>query len=243
MISRIQTSLMMALNLSIVLPITLSFSPSTISPPRSFSLGSTSINSEDDALWLLSRAKDCATSGSCSVDEAEGFLRDVVRVQSSCVAGTLTGQDVCHDVGLAAEVVAGLRMKISNANSVGASDVLFSNGSLALRDSPSPLRSAVITFCVLYAASVLTHSGGINSHSAASLDVVPFTPQEWWWSVRDGYLPSMLETYFKSGGLEVNLDDVPGMMTSPMTAKEWMYAAKDGYVGDAASHVFRNGGL
>lgn len=53
----------------------------------------------------------------------------------------------------------------------------------------------------------------------------------------------MLETYFKSGGLEVNLDDVPGMMTSPMTAKEWMYAAKDGYVGDAASHVFRNGGL
>ena len=32
-------------------------------------------------------------------------------------------------------------------------------------------------------------------------DTTPFTMQEWWWALHDGYLPSMVEHYMRNGGL------------------------------------------
>jgi hypothetical protein len=32
-------------------------------------------------------------------------------------------------------------------------------------------------------------------------DVTPFTMQEWWWAMKDGYVANMIEFYFRNGGL------------------------------------------
>uniref|UniRef100_A0A7S2EQI0 Uncharacterized protein n=1 Tax=Trieres chinensis TaxID=1514140 RepID=A0A7S2EQI0_TRICV len=217
------------------------FSVGSAAPTSATSLNSHAIDSEEDAVWLMTKAKECAHSDSCSIDEAEGYLRDVVHVQSSCVAGTLAGREACDDIGFAAEVVSALREKIENGRSrVGAGNVVVSGGALAIDDSLSPFQVGILALACLYAAAVLS---SVGSSSQLPLDVVPFTPQEWWWSVRDGYVGDMVSQYVKNGGLVVSSNDI-GEFTSPSaTAEEWMWAMRGGYVGDMVSHVFRNGGI
>ena len=70
--------------------------------------------SETDAYALMLRARECANSDSCSIDEAEDYLREVVHIQGSCVAGNLAGQQLCDDIQFASEVISGLRNKIEN---------------------------------------------------------------------------------------------------------------------------------
>ena len=69
---------------------------------------------EADAYALMLRARECANSDSCSIDEAEDYLREVVHIQGSCVAGNLAGQQLCDDIQFASEVISGLRNKIEN---------------------------------------------------------------------------------------------------------------------------------
>jgi len=69
---------------------------------------------EADAYALMLRARECANSDSCSIDEAEDYLREVVHIQGSCVAGNLAGQQLCEDIQFASEVISGLRNKIEN---------------------------------------------------------------------------------------------------------------------------------
>jgi hypothetical protein len=61
---------------------------------------------------LLSSASLCANSESCSLESAESYLREIIHVQAGCAAGTISGKDICNDVGRTSEVVAGLREKI-----------------------------------------------------------------------------------------------------------------------------------
>jgi hypothetical protein len=68
---------------------------------------------------LLSSASLCANSETCSIESAESYLREIIHVQSGCVAGTVTGQEVCNDVGRTSEVVAGLREKIRRGAAKG----------------------------------------------------------------------------------------------------------------------------
>ena len=68
--------------------------------------------SEDKYPALLNNASLCAHSDSCPIDSAEGYLREIVHIQSGCAAGTLSGHAVCDDVLDVAEVVADLREKI-----------------------------------------------------------------------------------------------------------------------------------
>ena len=71
-------------------------------------------HTEEDAMhtYLLHRAEQCALSDSCSIDDARVYLSEVINVQSGCAAGTLVGDDICHDQGHVAEIVASLRVKI-----------------------------------------------------------------------------------------------------------------------------------
>ena len=68
--------------------------------------------SELDAKFLMQRARNCANSDECSLEEAEVYLSDILRVQSGCASGALLGQDICDNQDIAAEVVASLRAKI-----------------------------------------------------------------------------------------------------------------------------------
>jgi len=74
-------------------------------------------DNEDDAAYLLHKAEECALSDSCSVDDAKLFLREVIHLESGCVAGTLVGDAICNDTDHVAEIVSTLRAKIERGES------------------------------------------------------------------------------------------------------------------------------
>jgi len=253
MIIRIHASVALALTLSSAT----AFSRSSIAPKPAFSISTSplhafAINSEDDALWLLRKAEECANSDSCSIDDARSYLRDVVTIQSGCVTGTLAGGEVCDDVGYAAEVVAGLREKIKKS-SVG-SYALSAGGSLSILEPASnpldvPLQAALIILASVYVASILATNPGVSNVPFMGEYAVPFTAQEWWWALRDGYLGDMAREYGQHGGLmQMMTTSTPGAMSEagasvPFTPQEWWWAFRDGYVSDMASEYLRHGGL
>jgi hypothetical protein len=70
---------------------------------------------EEDAVYLMQRATQCANSEECSIEDAQEYLGDVLLVQGGCTAGVLEGQDVCNNQDVAAELVANLRAKIERS--------------------------------------------------------------------------------------------------------------------------------
>jgi hypothetical protein len=69
-------------------------------------------NDQDlDETFLMQRAEACASSDSCSLQDARTCLDDVLHVQSGCLGKTVLGS-VCENVDAAAELVANLRQKI-----------------------------------------------------------------------------------------------------------------------------------
>jgi hypothetical protein len=71
---------------------------------------------EEDAVYLMQRASNCANSDECSIEDAEEYLGDVLFVQGGCTAGVLEGHDVCNNADVAAEIVANLRAKIEQGS-------------------------------------------------------------------------------------------------------------------------------
>jgi hypothetical protein len=74
------------------------------------------METENQARWILSRAKQCAYDDECSVDDANILLREMIHLQSGCVTGTLVGHDLCEEQDVAADVVARLREKTKNGS-------------------------------------------------------------------------------------------------------------------------------
>merc|ERR1719223_2659430 len=70
-------------------------------------------------------------------------------------------------------------------------------------------------------------------------DIAPITMQEWWWSVRDGYLPLLLKEYFTNGGLAGS--DLSS--SDAFTPQEWSHAIQGGYLDQMISQTFSYGGL
>jgi len=199
--------------------------------------------SEADAYTLMLRARECANSDSCSIDEAEDYLREVVHIQGKCVAGNLAGQQLCDDIQFAAEVISGLRNKIENG-SQQLSVAMSASGSAVLSPADPSKQLAKNVFLglgFLYAALVIS----MAVHPVASTDeVLPFTAQEVWWSIRDGYALDLMSHYLRHGGLSIG-ESAFGSDAAvvSLTPQEWWWAVRDGYLGDAMSHVGRNGGL
>jgi hypothetical protein len=77
-------------------------------------VGSIIHETEDDARFIMSQAKQCAY-GECSVSDAKILLREILHVQSGCASGTLVGHDVCEEIDVAADVVAHLRVKADDS--------------------------------------------------------------------------------------------------------------------------------
>jgi hypothetical protein len=70
------------------------------------------METEDDARFILSRAKLCAYDQECPLEDAEILLREMLHVQSGCAMGTLVGHDLCEEQDVAADVVAHLRDRL-----------------------------------------------------------------------------------------------------------------------------------
>lgn len=211
---------------------------------------------DDGAMLVMHQASLCANSDTCSIEEAEEYLLDIVRVQSECAAGTLS--DSCNDVGYATEVVADLRSKISAGAKSSASTFwekrqeeyedlvtasLSSDGtgfSSIASLTQAPIKPAYLAFAALYTMVLVS----FLNPDAIQTGVVPFTPQEVWWSVRDGYAGDFLSHMLRNGGLSIG-ENVAALQPQsvPFQPQEVWWAIRDGYAGDLFSHASRNGGL
>ena len=61
---------------------------------------------------FLESASKCTNSDTCSIDDAEMYLREIFHAQSGCAAGTVSGTEICEDVIVISEIVSNLRNKI-----------------------------------------------------------------------------------------------------------------------------------
>jgi hypothetical protein len=74
-------------------------------------------------------------------------------------------------------------------------------------------------------------------------DVVPFTPQEISWALRDGYMDDLVAHFLRYGGLNVGSSSDATDAIIPFTTQEFVWAVKGGYLDDLVMHFLRNGGL
>jgi len=250
-----------------------SINRSTTTKQSSTTLFSHVLDSEEEAMFLMASARECANSESCSIDQAEEYLNAVLDIQGGCAAGVLTSQELCEDVTLPASVVAELRFKIEK----GTQEMVNSNP-FAGNNMVNPFFIALVILNLLAAiistaqnnpaeidsftaqelwwalrdgyAPELFHQfvkhGGIPLDDTSLVTRVPFTPQEWFMSAKDGYLFDMISSSVKNGGMEVDVNDVlSGEYTThpSFTSEEWKYAMRDGYLSDMIDQYMKNGGL
>jgi hypothetical protein len=72
------------------------------------------IDAEDEAMMMMMKANTCANSETCSIEEANEYLNEMLHIQSNCATGTLSSDLICNDISFPTEVIAGLRDKIQN---------------------------------------------------------------------------------------------------------------------------------
>lgn len=252
------------------------FSPSKMKhlamKKSSTALKSHVVDSDDEAMKIIMNANTCANSDTCSIEDAEKYLNEMLHLQSDCVSGALHSDLICDDVLFPSEVIAGLRDKIQR-------QVEISNQGSALKIGFNPIFLAVLAMYISTGMISLVHNnpdaftmqewiyaiqGGflddmLSSYikygglapletvvdDSTSSVVVPLTLQEWGWSIRDGYVAKMFSEYQNYGGLMSFVDgcDDNMILTTPFTTQEWANAARDGYLGDMIQHYIRNGGL
>jgi len=196
-----------------------SFSPQikTIHRLAPLNVGAT-LDLDDEASWM-GQAQSCASSDSCSLEENKVCLENVIRIQSACSAGSLIGDRACDDVISAVEIVANLRSKIDKQSQV-------------LRTIIAGTMVANASFLACLFAAMATAGLFVDPNAA------PFTPQEVWWSIRDGYLPLLLKEYYQNGGLAGATPE-----STSFTMQEMWWALKGGYLDTLLSQFFHNGGL
>eukprot|EP00553_Chaetoceros_curvisetus_P007908 CAMPEP_0204614212 /NCGR_PEP_ID=MMETSP0717-20131115/1984_1 /ASSEMBLY_ACC=CAM_ASM_000666 /TAXON_ID=230516 /ORGANISM="Chaetoceros curvisetus" /LENGTH=256 /DNA_ID=CAMNT_0051626825 /DNA_START=21 /DNA_END=791 /DNA_ORIENTATION=+ len=235
---------------------------SVISRAESTKMHSHAMDAEDDAMYMMMKASACAHSDACSIDEAENYLNEVLHLQSDCVSGALTSDQICDDVIFPSEVIGALRNKIESGQS-----------SLARQLNPTPYLFAASAAYILVGLYALSQNPGVEPFTAQEYlwsirdgyfgdmimqtlkhgglrpvedaVILPFTPQEWWWALRDGYVFEMMEQSAKNGGLVVDASSVNDidLAYNPFLPEEWGMAVRDGYLSDMISHYMRNGGL
>jgi hypothetical protein len=173
------------------------------------------VASDDYYRRTLEQARHVAFAPTSSPQEARKYLLEVLHLQTGCSTGVLDEYDgVCDNVQEMADLVAHLRVKANER---------------VLR------RELVLLVSWMMSASTVT----LVAWFMGSSHVVPFTPQEWIWAIRDGYLPTLMEQNLKYGGFLV--DDPSDFQ--PFLWTEWGWSLRDGYVKTMMADWFRNGGL
>jgi hypothetical protein len=223
------------------------FSPNSIKPLHCATrLNSFAIDSDDDAMSMMMKADLCARSETCSIDDAEHYLEEVLHLQSDCVSGAISSEQICDDIAFPSQVVASLREKIElerryvaevferilNTNLIRIVSLVTSSRLILNRKSTFKLNPVVVSLGAAYLAagawSMVHHPG-----------VEPFTAQEWAWGIRDGYAGEMIQTFMKHGGMPA-VDQVD---VTPFTPQEWWWSVRDGYFSEMFSQSAKNGGL
>eukprot|EP00559_Dactyliosolen_fragilissimus_P009267 CAMPEP_0184855970 /NCGR_PEP_ID=MMETSP0580-20130426/1132_1 /TAXON_ID=1118495 /ORGANISM="Dactyliosolen fragilissimus" /LENGTH=304 /DNA_ID=CAMNT_0027350693 /DNA_START=94 /DNA_END=1008 /DNA_ORIENTATION=- len=206
------------------------FAPASVnlSSPKTFSLtalNSHAIDNEDEGLYLMMKARECAHSDSCSIEEAENYLQDVLALQGGCAAGTLHSEKICNDTLLPSEIIGSLRDKIEK----GAKSPMIA---ITKESIMNPTFIVIATLYLLSGTVTIDYNGGDA-----------FTIQEWWWAIRDGYVVDMFSQFMKNGGLAALDSNDLSSANIPFTTQEWFWAARDGYLGNMISYSMTNSGM
>ena len=203
-------------------------------------------NDEQDDVFLMSRASACANSETCSLEEAQAYLEDVLLMQKDCLDATLEDiqNPLCENVDAVAEVVAGLRGKIEAEQS---------------RLAPAKATVNAVNLLVgVYVVSTIIHGFAavpnvpvdapfINSFDAWDASgindrgVTTILPQEWYWALRDGYFPALFSEWFRNGGLVVDVSAFDSKAVA-FTPQEWVWSIQNGSFGNLFRENLQYGG-
>lgn len=218
---------------------------------------SDSNNYDTTPIFLMNRAEACANSESCSLEEAQTFLDDILHIQAECVgAGSALSANarnaVCENVDVVAEVVANLRQKI-----------------VVEQKRLAPLKATVHLFNIamgFFVVSTILHGvavvpnvpvdapmfssfsnimmpiDGDSSMIMNSRGVASILPQEWFWAIRDGYFPSLLSESIHNGGLVVDVSSFDEKVVA-FTPQEWVWSVQNGSFPNMLQENMRYGGL
>lgn len=197
-------------------------------------------------LYLMSSAAACASSESCSLEEASSYLDDILMTQIDCldVAVASRSAALCENVDAVTEVVANLRVKIElerrrqtpvkvavNAANLALGVYVMSiilHGVAAVPNVPvdAPMFTNFDTFS----------NAAINARGVASI-----LPQEWFWAIRDGYFPSLVSEWSHNGGLVVDTSMFDQKVVA-FTPQEWVWSVQNGSIGNLLQENMRYGG-
>lgn len=94
----------------------------------------------------------------------------------------------------------------------------------------APLKPTYLALAALYTVFVisLVNPTLVDVNTAVG-GVVPFTAQEVWWAIRDGYVSDLATHLFHNGGLAVG-DASMSAISSSLTPQEVWWSIRDGYV-------------
>jgi len=85
------------------------------------------VDQELDAMLVMTKSRECANSDSCSIEEGESLLNEMLHLQSYCAIGTIRNHDVCEDITIPNEIIAGLRRRIETSRRTPANAVAITS--------------------------------------------------------------------------------------------------------------------
>lgn len=92
----------------------------TTSSTTTLQFSSLSTESPDEMTYryCFAKARECAFNDDASPSEARQWLNMILELESGCVVGTLAGHELCDNVDEVAEVVANLRERANQDDSI-----------------------------------------------------------------------------------------------------------------------------
>jgi hypothetical protein len=169
-------------------------SPSSTQLKSSFSI---TTNNQDDLSsnpsdLIFRQALDCSSSDTCSVDQAEWYLSELMALQKECsletyIRGDENDMQHCQEPEVLSQLIVAMEGKV---------DKMRNSMHLSSKLSWITIVSTVITLAVI---------GKLMTSNLGGDDTVAFTAEEWIWALRDNYFPSMVVYFIRHGGLITEL--------------------------------------
>jgi len=199
---------------------------------------------DNDAL-LMNRATACADgSESCSLEEAQSYLDDILTIQKDCQA-LARSSALCENVDVVSEVVANLRQKIANERTKMApvkATVHLANLVVGVYVVSTILHGFAAVPNVPVDAPMFTSFDAFNEGAVNSRGVATILPVEWFWAIRDGYFPALFAEWLRNGGLVVDASAFDSKVVA-FTPQEWVWSLQNGSLGHLMQENMRYGGF
>ena len=105
----------------------------------------------------------------------------------------------------------------------------------------APIKPTYLALAALYTIAMISMLQPATMDATAG-GVVPFTANEVWWAIRDGYAGDLATHFFHNGGLVVS--DASPVVGSVLSPQEFLWSVRDGYADNTmlASGIGGGGG-